>query len=518
MSENNMKESGFEHLYPMIISEARDGIIMINEKGIICLWNKAATRIFGYTEDEVLGKNLHKLLTPSRFHEDHNKAFANYIKTGEGAALEKNVELFGIHKEGTEIPIELSFSSFQIKGQWHAVGFIRDITKKNQILNDLKNSEQRYQSLVDNFALGVSVISPDMEVLSINKQMKNWFNLTDDDIVDKPKCYKAFNNPPRDEICDYCPTCKTLIDGEIHESTTSTPVGDEIRNYRVISTPLKNHDGDIVAAIESVEDITEKMLAEKELNKIDKLESLAVLAGGIAHDFKNMLTSLMGNIALAKDKTKDMEKVQRCLVNAENACLRAKDLTAQLMTFAKGDSSIKKVDSIVNLIYETVSFSTAGSKLDVIYEINDELKKVNIDKSQIAQVINNLIINASQAMPKGGILRIKAENITLKFDNIYNLAEGEYVGISVADQGAGIPKENINRIFDPFFTTKEKGNGLGLASCHSIIKNHKGHLFVESKVGQGSTFTIYLPIADDNLIPENNESVEVNINAVSVLF
>ena len=188
------------------------------------------------------------------------------------------------------------------------------------------------------------------------------------------------------------------------------------------------------------------------------------------------------------------------------------------MTFAKGDSSIKKVDSIVNLIYETVSFSTAGSKLDVIYEINDELKKVNIDKSKIAQVINNSIINASQAMPKGGILRIKAENITLKFDNIYNLAEGEYVGISVGDQGAGIPKENINRIFDPFFTTKEKGNGLGLASCHSIIKNHKGHIFVESKVGQGSTFTIYLPIADDNLIPENNESVEVNINAVSVLF
>jgi CheY-like chemotaxis protein len=173
--------------------------------------------------------------------------------------------------------------------------------------------------------------------------------------------------------------------------------------------------------------------------------------------------------------------------------MRAKDLTQQLLTFSKGGIPIKKNIRCAELIKETAAFTLSGSNVRCEFSLLEDLWSVEIDEGQISQVINNLVINADQAMPEGGIIKISAENVTVGTEEALSLQEGNYIKITIQDQGIGIPKDHLNKIFDPYFTTKHKGSGLGLAVAYSIIKNHEGHLGVESELGVGSTFTIYLP-------------------------
>jgi len=239
-----------------------------------------------------------------------------------------------------------------------------------------------------------------------------------------------------------------------------------------------------------------KHTMEEELYKIDKLESIGVLAGGIAHDFNNLLTIIMGNIQLAKMYTDDTKIIKK-LQETEKASMRAKDLTQRLLSVAKGGPPQKEISSIASIIRETTKFSLSGSNVECEFDIADDLWLVNVDTGQISQVIQNLVVNADQAMPLGGKLEIKAENKKIKEEDRLPLSEGNYIKISIKDEGEGIPKKHINNIFDPYFTTKsrgvEKGTGLGLSVCHSILKKHNGYINVKSKVEKGTVFHIYIP-------------------------
>ncbi|MCF7886301.1 MAG: response regulator [Candidatus Marinimicrobia bacterium] len=239
---------------------------------------------------------------------------------------------------------------------------------------------------------------------------------------------------------------------------------------------------------------------EEEIYKIDKLESIGVLAGGIAHDFNNLLTIIMGNSQLAKMYTND-KKILEKLEETEKAAMRAKDLTQRLLSVAKGGPPQIETTDIDRVIKETAKFSLSGSNVECEYDIPEELWLVDADKGQISQVIQNLVVNADQAMPLGGKIEIKAENILVKEDEYLPLKAGRYVKVSIRDEGEGIPQKHIKNIFDPYYTTKNrstvKGTGLGLSVCHSIMKRHNGYISVESKVGKGSVFYIYLPAAND---------------------
>ncbi|GEM_PF-3970372 len=240
-------------------------------------------------------------------------------------------------------------------------------------------------------------------------------------------------------------------------------------------------------------DITERKEREKELLKIEKLESLGVLAGGIAHDFNNILTGIKGNISIAKVFLDIADKSYKPLAEAEKASVRAGELAHQLLTFARGGDPIKKVVSPQHLIKEALSFTLRGSKIKAIVDIPDSIHALEADEGQISQVFYNLIINATQAMPGGGELTVTAQNEILADKNSLSLPPGEYIRLTFADQGCGISADDLKRIFDPYFTTKSTGNGLGLASVHSIIKRHDGYIGVNSTVGKGTTFIIYLP-------------------------
>jgi len=236
--------------------------------------------------------------------------------------------------------------------------------------------------------------------------------------------------------------------------------------------------------------------ARSELLRVQNLKSLGLLAGGIAHNFNNALTAILGHIQIARMASNSDGKVFRNLELAEKACFDAQSLTRELLTFADGGGPVKKVASLKDLIWSTVQ-GIKVEGVEITYALAPDLLEVKIDPGQISQVVANLVLNACQAMPQGGIIQVEAKNVDLTSDDRLPLAEGSYIRFSVTDHGMGIEEDALPNVFDPFFSTKESGHGLGLATAFSIIKNHDGHITVESKPGVGTRFDVYLPAAGD---------------------
>jgi len=264
-------------------------------------------------------------------------------------------------------------------------------------------------------------------------------------------------------------------------------------------------------------ELSERRVTEEELLKAKKLESIAALSGGIAHDYNNLLTSIMGNISLAQTYLEHDDKIYGLLNEAHRASMLAKDLTRKLITFSRGGAPIKKTVPILPLVKRATEFSLSGSNIKCEFHIPDELWHVEIDETQIGQAIYNLVMNAREAMRDGGTIRVAAENANIT-DGAPTLKEGRYVKISFKDEGIGIPKKYLKNIFDPYFSTKEmgtqKGMGLGLSICHSIIKGHSGDVDVGSQKGAGATFNIYLPASHGKASKEKPEKSQIKATPV----
>src|SRR3990170_391659 len=269
-----------------------------------------------------------------------------------------------------------------------------------------------------------------------------------------------------------------------------------------------NEAGNPIYMIGTVQDVTDTRKMEAEFLKTHKLESIGLLAGGIAHDFNNILTVILGNISLAKGSLDSKDKLLKKLTAAEEAVERAQGLTRQLLTFSKGGTPVRETASIVELLRDSAGFALMGSMTRCEYIVNNDIWPVEIDVGQINQVIHNLIINAEHAMPEGGTITITIENIDIGIENALALKEGRYIKVSVKDCGTGISEENLPKIFDPYFTTKKAGSGLGLATSYSIIKKHGGLITVESELGNGATFYIYLPASDKKVTEKGKNSEE----------
>ncbi len=253
-----------------------------------------------------------------------------------------------------------------------------------------------------------------------------------------------------------------------------------------------------------VRDVSERIRMEQELTQAQKLESVGILAGGIAHDFNNLLTGILGNISFAKLELDKDDPGYGPIREAEKSAFRARLLTQQLLTFSKGGTPVRKTASVAQLLREAANFVLSGSRSTCQFDIEDDLKPADIDIGQISQVIENLVINASQAMPYGGTIHVTGRNLELNAPRktvTQQLEPGRYIEIVVRDEGIGISEENLTRVFDPYFTTKKGGSGLGLATSYSIINKHDGVISVESDVNHGTTFTILIP-ASDRPLPE----------------
>jgi PAS domain S-box-containing protein len=264
-------------------------------------------------------------------------------------------------------------------------------------------------------------------------------------------------------------------------------------------SPLVGPSGELVGSVVVIRDIgAERALEEQRLSN-QKLESVGLLAGGIAHDFNNIVTGILGSISLARMGLERGEDITGLLDEAQQACLRTKGLTTQLLTFAKGGAPLKKILHVERVVRESAEFALRGSLVELVVRRLAEAWPVEADEGQLAQVVSNLVLNAKQAMPGGGTIWISLDNLHLGEDPTLPLPAGPYLAIAVEDSGPGIPPEHLSRVFDPYFTTRAAGTGLGLASVHSIVRRHGGHVSVSSDPGAGACFRLYLPAQPNEL-------------------
>ena len=295
----------------------------------------------------------------------------------------------------------------------------------------------------------------------------------------------------------------SLLSGDLQDTIGPTQTAfleSRIGNRRLVelaASPIVSRGAGFAGMVFTFRDISRKREMEAELARAHKLEAIGLLAGGIAHDFNNLLTVILGNLSLLQDSLDLDDAFTGILHDAENALMRARDLTQQLLTFSRGGAPVRETASISEVIQDSASFVLSGSKTRCEIDLQENLHVVEIDAGQISQVLNNLLINATQAMPDGGLVRIVGRNVV---DPPHPLKSGAYVAIDVSDTGIGIAEHLIHRIFDPYFSTKQEGRGLGLASAYSIIKSHDGLLTVQSALGEGTTFRLLLPASDKALV------------------
>ena len=295
---------------------------------------------------------------------------------------------------------------------------------------------------------------------------------------------------------------KSLSDSVERHRRKTEPICEEYRvrkndgswaYWNDMAMPVLDEAGRPVRWIGGCKDVTEKKRLEAEIIKARKLESVGILAGGIAHDFNNILTAILGNVSYARLDAEAGTELSDALVAAEKACRRAQSLTQQLLTFSSGGAPVTESVRLEDILRESAQFVLHGSNVSCRFRIADALWPVKADPGQVSQVINNLVLNADQAMPGGGKIELRAENCRLEEGEIPELEPGRYVRVEIEDNGVGIPSDQLAKIFDPYFSTKQKGSGLGLATVYSIIRKHNGAVRAESVLGRGSTFIVYLP-------------------------
>jgi PAS domain S-box-containing protein len=382
-----------------------------------------------------------------------------------------------------------------------------DISKKlDETLISLKRANNDWERTFNTVPDLIAIVDKQYNIIKINQAMADRFGINPHDAPGL-KCYTLFHGT--DEPLKLCPHERLLEDGQEHIEEIAEKRLDSI--FLVTASPLRDQDGELIGSLHVARDITELKRAQEErlelarqLLQAQKLESLGVLAGGIAHDLNNIMMVILGNLDLL-GLVNLPEKSRERLINAEKACEQAQTLANRLLTFAKGGLPIKKIHHLGELLHESASLALSGSRSKSSVDLGEDLWAVAVDASQMIQVFCNLFINADQAMPQGGAVVIRAENVKVEKEDILPLKTGKYVKITIADQGLGIQPPYLDKVFDPYFTTKPKGSGLGLTTAYSIVKQHQGHLAVESVSGVGTTFTVYLPASETDHYPEKRE-------------
>ena len=374
-----------------------------------------------------------------------------------------------------------------------------------------RRDEQKLISIIHGSPIPTFVLSKDHKIIYWNRALQELSNIKPSEILGTNQQWRAFYTTQRPCLADLILDGKTgqisdLYSGKLskskllddaYEVTEFFPdMGEKGKWFRITSAGLRDSSGNLFGAMETLEDITEQKVAQDELLQRTKLESLGTFADGVAKDFDSLLSAILRNVFLAKISAIDEDKIlEDGLAVAERAGLQAKELAHRLSTFAQGGYPVRKLENMEPLLRDAAQNVFKDSNVTCNISIAEELWPCEVDASQIRQVAENVLINAKEAMPDGGIVELIAENTTIG-TNIRSIEQGNYVRIIIKDYGTGITRENLSRIFDPYFTTKKKkehgGIGLGLAISDSIIKYHNGLISVESIVNSGTTFSIYL--------------------------
>ncbi len=509
-----------------VIDSIPDLIIFKNTEGVYLGCNKSFESFIGYEEKALVGKTAFELfdrtMTESLLHNE-DEVFA----TGKSVIYEDWVE----GPEGSTVLLDIVKTPFKgLDGEINGlVGISRDITKRKQAEKNLAAEKERLAVTLRSIGDGVITTDVNGKIVMLNKVAEKLTGWTQTEAGGRPfaEIFHIINEQTRKE-CEN-PVIKVIASRQIVELENHTILISKDGTERSIAdsgAPIFDVEGKIIGVILVFRDVTKEIKTEKELLKIKKLESIGILAGGIAHDFNNILTAILGNINIALFDSNLNDETKRILSEAEKASIRAQNLSLQLLTFAKGGNPVKEASSLKNVIKDSADFALHGDKVVCRYDIPDDLWLVDIDKGQIGQAIQNVVLNASHAMPEGGVINITCQNISSSEASESGnnsspplLEHGKFVKICIRDNGIGIDVGVIDRIFDPYFSTKPEGSGLGLSITHSIISNHGGHISVESSPGEGTAFSFYLPASNQIIKTEQTpDAISKTISRFKILI
>ena len=503
-AEESLRES--EEKLNVMANATLDALIVIDDEGKIVFWNDAAGKMFGYSRDIAISKDLHKLVVPERYYGDFVRGFAKFNETGTGAIIGHTLQMSAIRSNNEEFQVEISISTMKIKEKWHAVGMVRDITEQLQAREIQARLVSQYTAMINTVPALIYIKDKELKYVEVNESFCTLIGKARGEIIGKT-VYDVY--PP--DIAEAQRRLDLIVLNEgksiINHEVKVSYFSDEETWISITKVPLKNDEGEIIGLVGMIQDVTEHHKSRNQLIQSDKLAAIGTLAAGVAHEINNPIGYINSNLNsmnkyLAKisqfsemikkhdaSKWSEMQEMLSDFGDAVNESIeganRVKKIVTDLKTFSRIDRSERAlaiindgIESTLNIVWNEIKYTCKVEKefgnLPLLYCIPNQLN----------QVFLNILINAGQAISgKQGLIKIKTWSDE---NNIY---------ISIEDNGMGIPEENLKRIFEPFFTTKEvgKGTGLGLSLAYDIIKKHKGHIGVESKIGVGTIFTVTLP-------------------------
>ena len=481
--------------YRLLLEHLNVGVFVSSLDGRMLECNERTVQMSGEARDSLLNKAL---VTHYENPEDRARMVAELRSKGSV----RNFETWTIHRDGKRVASSMNAVLAPIgpNGTPLILGMLEDITDRKLVEERAGEGEERFRVIAEQSMLGIMIFQDDairfvnQAVCDISgysiEEMSNW------DMRDMARAIHA------DDVAFVIEQGRKKLAGEPgalpHYSYRVITKSGETRWVEQYSRAVEY--GGRTASFVTVIDITARKLAEASLSQLSlsmertaKLESLGVLAAGIAHDFNNLLGGLFGHLDLARARLEAGSAAGSHLDLAHEAFERAKALTGQLLAFAKGGTPVRKVGSVATRVSQCAEFALSGSNVKVELDLEPDLWDAEFDSNQLAQAFDNIVINAKQAMPSGGTLRICGRNVVAEQGPALELAPGRYVKLSFADAGPGISSAILGRIFDPFFTTKTEGSGIGLTAAYAILKKHDGHIEVESRPGNGATFHVWLP-------------------------
>jgi len=508
-AEKALRES--EEKFRAISVSAQDSIIMIDNEGNISFWNEAAERIFGYSRQEALGQEMHIFLAPERYHDAYREGFGRFKTTGQGVGVGKTLELVAVRKDGTEFPIELSLSALKLKDSWHAIGIVRDITERKQAEEKLKLYHQIFMGSSDI----ISITNPEGYTIERNPTHQQYSGYSDEEVIGRHA--NVYLNEDEAKGIAQALAEEDYFRGEIEILSKDGTI-----HYTDLSiSPVRNDAGELICYVGMGRDISEVKLALDELEKAyrelretqsklvqsEKMASLGRLVAGVAHEFNNPISAVQSSsktleLGLGKLETicnegqdspcrakpefqKLLRAIKNCRQVVEEGTQRVATIVQRMKAFARLDEAELQFTNIHQCIEDTLHLLPRDweERISLVRSYG-QLPEIFCHPAGLNQSLYNVLLNAVESIEGKGEIRIQTR------------MEGDFAAIAIEDTGVGIPPDVKERIFDPGITTKSRGvgTGLGLAICYQIIEEHKGKIEVESEVGEGSTFTLFLPL------------------------
>ncbi|UCD66845.1 MAG: PAS domain S-box protein [Deltaproteobacteria bacterium] len=514
-----------EERFRSLIHSAPDGIVSADRSGRIFLINQAAEDIFGYEADEARNLSFAEL-----FEHDEKSDFVVELKhfsdTGVCSVAGKSFEIIGLHKNGGKIPLEVSLSVSGEKDSSVLTAMIRDISQRNQMLEQIANAKQEWEETFDTINEAITIHDRDFNIIRANRAAEEMLGISLQRILGQ-KCFRSYHGS--EEPPEKCPSCQTAQTGI--ESTTEIFEPNLEKYLEIKALPRFDEDKNLMGVVHVVRDITDKRKAEEQHDKLQaqliqmqKMETVGRLAGGIAHDFNNILSAIIGYSELVLNDLPEDSEAYQDVETIKESGEKAAVLTGQLLAFSR--KQVLKMQPVdLNKVIEGMAKMLTrliGEKIQLELNLAQDISNITADSGQIEQIILNLAVNARDALHGGGHLIIETSEVELEKEYVEQhpgAQLGRHVMLALSDTGMGMSNEVKEQIFDPFFTTKErgKGTGLGLATVYGIVKQHESQIYVYSELGKGTTFKIFFPASETEVtydagiveagIPEGKETI-----------